>query len=66
MKCKHISQVKPKILATYVINKAAIALKKGMATLKQILNKIVVVIESADILNKGDSSSKKYNMLALN
>ena len=55
-----------KNFATYAAEKAAKALKKEMATLRQALSKTMAALESTDMLDKGDSSSDKDDLMAIN
>jgi hypothetical protein len=55
-----------KNFATYAMEKTAKALKKEMAILRQALSKTMAVLESTDMLDKGDSSSDKYDLMAIN
>ena len=55
-----------KNFATYAAEKAAKALKKEMATLRQTLSKTMAALESTDMLDKEDSSSDKEDLMAIN
>ena len=55
-----------KNFATYAADKAAKALKKEMATLRQALTKTMAALESTDILDKEASSSDKEDLMAIN
>ena len=55
-----------KNFATYAADKAAKALKKEMATLRQALSKTMAALESTDMLDKGDSSSEKDDLMMIN
>lgn len=55
-----------KNFATYAAEKAAKALKTEMATLRQALSKTMAALESTDMLDKGDSSSEKEDLMAIN
>ena len=55
-----------KNFATYAADKAAKALKKEMATLRQALSKTMAALESTDMLDKGDSSSEKDDLMVIN
>ena len=55
-----------KNFATYAADEAAKALKKKMATLRQALSKIMAALESTDMLDKGDPSSDKDDLMAIN
>lgn len=50
----------------YVADEAARALKKEMATLRQALSKTMASLKSTNILDKGDSSSDKEYLMAIN
>jgi hypothetical protein len=55
-----------KNFATYAVDKATKALKKEMTTLRQTLSKTMAAFESTDMLDKGDSSNDKDNLMAIN
>ena len=55
-----------KNFATYAAEKAARALKKEMATLRQALSKTMAALDSTDMLDKEDSSSDKEDLMAIN
>ena len=55
-----------KNFATYAAEKAAKALKKEMAILRQALTKTMAALESTDMLDKGDSSNDKDDLMAIN
>ena len=57
METRLTSQVKN--FVTYATDKAARALKKEMATLRQALSKTIAALESTDILDKKISSNDK-------
>jgi hypothetical protein len=49
-----------------VAEKAARALKKEMATLRQAFTKTTAALDSSEMLNKEDSSSDKEDLMAIN
>ena len=55
-----------KNFATYAAEKAARALKKEMATLRQALTKTMAALDSSEMLDKEDSSSDKEDLMAIN
>lgn len=55
-----------KNFATYAADKAARALKKEMATLRQAPTKTMAALESTDMFDKEDSTSDKEDLMAIN
>lgn len=51
---------------TYAADKAAKALKKELATLRQALSKTMAALDSTDMLDKEDLSSDKDDLMAIN
>jgi hypothetical protein len=64
MKIRLTNQTKN--FVTYVTEKATKALKKEMATLRQVLSKTMVALESTDMLDKEYSTSDKDDLMAIN
>ena len=64
METHFTTQVKK--FATFAVEKAAKALKKKMATLRQALSKSMAAFESIDMLDKCDSPSDKDDLMAIN
>ena len=55
-----------KKFATYVADTTGKPLRNGIVTIRQALRKTMTALESSDMFDKTDSSSKKDDLIALN